>query len=237
MSHLVVTWGAGGSGKTTVAVNLACALSELNLIVGIIPANTIYGELQAHFGCNVSRDKGLHQVLTGGAIQDNYVATPMPNVFFLSLPNHFDCLNLTEVTEEQVIACIDQTKIYFDVLIVDGVLDLHSAMTYIALAQADTVVMTIKPSITASFWYHSMSRLMDQLYLCNVIPVINNDNQSCDKDAMISALKVTPGFELPHIPAADMYVNAGKPIYYQHDPRCLLYKRVISQIAADIARK
>ena len=59
-AKIITVWGANGSGKTTVAVNLAVALAERDLMVGIISSKLIYGELQSVFGKRVENEKGIY---------------------------------------------------------------------------------------------------------------------------------------------------------------------------------
>ena len=51
-AKIITIWGANGSGKTTVAVNLAAALADRDYMVGIISSKLLYGELQSFFGKN-----------------------------------------------------------------------------------------------------------------------------------------------------------------------------------------
>ena len=52
-AKIITVWGANGSGKTTVAANLAAALADRDLMVGIISSKLTYGELQSIFGKRV----------------------------------------------------------------------------------------------------------------------------------------------------------------------------------------
>ena len=52
-AKIITVWGANGSGKTTVSVNLGTALAERDFTVGIISSKMYYGELQSFFGKRV----------------------------------------------------------------------------------------------------------------------------------------------------------------------------------------
>jgi MinD-like ATPase involved in chromosome partitioning or flagellar assembly len=56
-SKIITIWGGKHSGKTTFAVNLACALAKRNSLVGLISSNLTYGELQIFFGQEVPPEK------------------------------------------------------------------------------------------------------------------------------------------------------------------------------------
>ncbi len=58
-AKIITVWGANGSGKTTVAVNLAAAIAARNLMVCVISSKLYYGELQIMFGKRIESDKGI----------------------------------------------------------------------------------------------------------------------------------------------------------------------------------
>lgn len=63
-SKIIAVWGGSNSGKTTFAVNLACALSTRDQLVGLISSNLTFGELQIFFGQSVPPEKGLFKALS-----------------------------------------------------------------------------------------------------------------------------------------------------------------------------
>jgi MinD-like ATPase involved in chromosome partitioning or flagellar assembly len=62
-SKIIAVWGKDNSGKTTFAVNMACALANRDRLVGLISSNLIYGDLQVFFGQSVPPEKGLFRAL------------------------------------------------------------------------------------------------------------------------------------------------------------------------------
>jgi MinD-like ATPase involved in chromosome partitioning or flagellar assembly len=92
MSEIIAVWGGKHSGKTTFAVNLACALSKRDVLVGLISSNLIFGELQTFFGQEVPPAKGLFEALNAETpnIGENFTAyTESKNLFFLSAPTQY----------------------------------------------------------------------------------------------------------------------------------------------------
>jgi hypothetical protein len=100
--------------------------------------------------------------------------------------------------------------------------------------------MVIKPSIKTCIWHKAVEILIDQLYFRkSIFPVLTSDNQSCDKEAFIKNLGITPAYELPWIPEADTYINSGTPIYQManDNKKCLAYKKTIDDIANALINK
>ena len=91
-NKIYAVWGGNNSGKTTFAVNLACALSKRDVLVGLISTNLIYGDLQVFFGQSVLEEKGLFQALNDDNpnIGEKFMEYEQSkNLFFLSLPTHY----------------------------------------------------------------------------------------------------------------------------------------------------
>lgn len=98
---IYAVWGGNNSGKTTFAVNLACALSKRDVLVGLISSNLTYGELQIFFGQAVPPGKGLFEALNGDNhnIGEKFAEYgESKNLFFLSIPAHYSGLLCDTVT-------------------------------------------------------------------------------------------------------------------------------------------
>ena len=91
-SKIIAVWGGSSSGKSTFAVNLACALSARERLVGLISSNLVFGELQIFFGRNVPSEKGLFRALSedNPNIGEKFVASgENKNLFFLSVSTRY----------------------------------------------------------------------------------------------------------------------------------------------------
>jgi len=121
MSKIIAVWGGKHSGKTTFAVNLACALSKRDVLVGLISSNLIFGELQTFFGQEVPPEKGLFEALNAETpnIGENFTAyTESKNLFFLSAPTQYSGLLCDTVAIEDVERMLNASALVFDFLIV-----------------------------------------------------------------------------------------------------------------------
>ena len=139
-AKIITVWGANGSGKTTVAVNLASAIAERNLMVGVISSKLYYGEIQGFFGKRVEADKGLYRAISNGSKTRNmFVETNNPNLYFLSVQNGFDGMLLTATTGDSIQELLKDASIRFDYIIIDGDEELNNPISSVGLTMSDTV--------------------------------------------------------------------------------------------------
>ena len=54
---IISVWGDSGSGKSTFAASLACALASHDYLIGVISSNLTYGNLQIFYGQSVQPEK------------------------------------------------------------------------------------------------------------------------------------------------------------------------------------
>ena len=155
-NRIYTIWGANHSGKTTFAVNLACALSKHDLLVGLISSNLIYGELQIFFGQSVTFEKGLYKALQEDTpnLGEKFIEyEEIKNLFFLSVPTHYSGLLCDTVTMQSAEQLIINASITFDVLIIDGSAEMNNPIYSVGLWLADKIFTLHRPSIAAQMWH------------------------------------------------------------------------------------
>ena len=214
-AKIITVWGANGSGKTTVATNVAMSLAERNFMVGIISSKLIYGELQSLFGKRIEPEKGIYKALSnGGNTKNMFEATNNSNLFILSPPNVFDGMLLTALSAEAVKELIEDSKIRFDYIIIDGSEELNNPISSIGLTMANKIIRVYKVCTKDCIWHKAMENLTDLLHIRNkTITVINAYDKSCDKMAFLNGLDTRPDFELPYVSNCSTFANSGKLIY------------------------
>ena len=186
-AKIVTVWGANGSGKTTVAVNLAAALADRDMMVGIISSKLTYGELQSVFGKRVEPDKGIYKAISNGCNTKNmFEATDNPNLFILSPPNVFDGMLLTAISADTVKDLIEDSTIRFDYIIIDGSEELNNPISSIGLTLSNKIVRVYKVCAKDCVWHKAMENLTDLIHIrSKTITVINGYDKSCDKMAFL----------------------------------------------------
>ena len=234
-AKIVTVWGANGSGKTTVAVNLAAALADRDLMVGIISSKLTYGELQSVFGKRVEPEKGIYKAISNGCNTKNmFEATDNPNLFILSTPNVFDGMLLTAISADTVKDLIEDSTIRFDYIIIDGSEELNNPVSSIGLTMSNKIVRVYKVCAKDCIWHKAMENLTDLIHIrSKTITVINGYDKSCDKMAFLSGLDTKPDFELPFVANCPTLTNSGKLIYNSKLVNAH-YKKTIQKLASQV---
>ena len=233
---ILTTWGAAGSGKTTLAINLALALAESDYMIGIISSKLYYGELQNHFKTRVEPEQGIYKALQNGNTKNMFVqAGNKSSVFFLSPPNDFNAMLMSAVSLDSAKDMIEDAAMRFDYLIIDGSEELNNPISSIGLVLASQILMVHYPSVKDYTWYQGMSNMMDILRLRDKsVHILNGYDKSCDKAAFMLSLGVEFKYDLDYVENAKIYENSGSLIYSQGSAGTKAYRKAINKIASAV---
>lgn len=237
-SKIITVWGGGNSGKSTFSVNLSCALSTRDLLVGLVSSNLTYGDLQSFFGRNVPPEKGLFQALNEdnpniGEIFAEYAESK--NLFFLSVPTHYSGLLCDTVTLQSVERLINSASLVFDFLVIDGSAELTNPVSGVGLWLAEKIYTLHKPSIAAQMWQKGVSDFVRELQIGEKqIHILQAPNGDFDDETYRSMTGLSFPHELPYVKRAGELENAGRPIYFFRDRTCRRYAKVLERIATGI---
>lgn len=230
---IITVWGAAGSGKTTVATNLAAALAERNYMVGIISSKLYYGELQSLFGKRVEDDKGTYRAMLNGCNMKNmFSETGNPNLFFLSVPSGFDGMLLSAVGGDSINELITNSSIMFDYIIIDGSEELNNPISTIGLTLASKIITVHRVSAKDSIWFAAMSNMCNVLHLNEKsVHILNGYDKTCDKMAFINSINAKMDFEFPYIQNSKILENSGKLIF-DSQTGSSVYKKTMQRLAS-----
>jgi MinD-like ATPase involved in chromosome partitioning or flagellar assembly len=235
---IYAVWGGNHSGKTTFSVNLACALSKRDKLVGLISSNLTYGELQTFFGQGVPPEKGLFEALREespniGEKFSEYGESK--NLFFLSVPTHYSGLLCDTMALQDVEQLMNAASLVFDILIVDGAPEVNNPLSGVGLWLADRIFTLHRPSIAAQLWYRSVYEFIRELHIEEKqIHILRAPNGDFDDKTYRSMTELPFPWELPHVKRAGELENAGTPLYFFRDRACRRYSSVLEQIASKI---
>ena len=234
-AKIITVWGANGSGKTTVATNLAAALAERDFMVGIISSKLSYGELQICFGKRVETDKGIYKAISNGCNTKNmFESTNISNLFILSPPNIFDGMLLTAISAETIKDLLEDCTIRFDYIIIDGSEELNNPISSLGLTMSNNILRIYRVCPKDCVWHNAMENLTDLIHIRDkTLTIINAYDKTCDKLAFLNALEVKPEFELPYVPNCSVLSNSGKLIYNSKLANGQ-YKKTIQKLASQI---
>lgn len=234
-AKVITVWGSGGSGKTSVSVNLAMAIAERNFMVAVISSKLYYGELQILFGKRVEADKGFYRAISNGSNTKNmFCETDHPNLYFLSVQNGFDGMLLTAISGDAVKDLIDDAIIRFDYVIIDGDEELNNPVSSIGLTMSDKIIDVHRASVKDCVWFSSMTNMISLLHISGkTMHILNGYDKTCDKISYIKSLNTKFDFELPYVDNAKVLENSGKLIYSSRTG-AVIYRKIMQRIAAKI---
>lgn len=237
-SKIIAVWGKGNSGKTTFAVNLACALANRDRLVGLISSNLIHGDLQVYFGQSVPPEKGLFRALheDNPNVGEKFVEVgESKNLFFLSVPNHYTGLLCDSVSLQSMERLITASSLLFDILLLDGSGDLTNPISGVGLWLAEKVYTLYRPSASAPMWHKGVEDFVRELHIADKqVNVMQAPNGEFDDKAFQSLIELSFAYELPFVKRAGELENAGTPIYFFQDRTCGQYGKVLEQISDEI---
>lgn len=232
---IISVWGDSGSGKTTFAANLACALASRDHLIGLISSNLTYGNLQIFYGQSVQPEKGLFRALNDDNpnIGEKFSeAEESKNVFFLSAPNHYTGLLCDSISIQDVERLMTDASLVFDILIVDGAGYINNPVSDVGLWLAERIYTLYKPSIAAQMWRKGMEDFIKELHIAEKqVNILREPNGEFDAKAFKGMMELPFPYELPFVKCAQEIENAGTPIYLNSDRPCRRYAKVLEQIA------
>ena len=237
-SKIITVWGGKHSAKTTFSVNLACALSSRDCLVGLISSNLMFGESQIFFGQDVPGHKSLFEALNtdNPNISEKFaVYEENKNLFFLSLPTKYSGLLCETVTLQSVERMINVASLVFDVLIIDGSPEINNPVSGVGLWLADTVFILHKPSVAALMWYRGIFDFAHEMHIEDKqLHILQAPNGEFDDRTYREMSELSFSFELPYVKRAGELQNAGTPMYFFRDRPCRRYSKVFERIADKI---
>lgn len=242
-ASIVTIWGRSGAGKTTLAVNLACAFAQ-SQCVGLISSNLQYGHLQVYFGQSIRADKGLLNALeepanTKGCFwKSGKTSELMENLFLLSVPNDYTGLLCDNVSQESVEQALDRTRPFFEALIIDGSEDLMNPVSSVGISHSSHIIAVHRPSVASGLWYRSMSDFIYQLHLEEkLIHVMQESPWSMASQEYSAALGLDIDIQLPCVSNALQLEDSGAPIYLENEKSCRRYRRQVDRLLDALQEK
>lgn len=204
MNRIVIAAHKGGSGKTTVAVNLAGALAQMGMRVLLVDTDP-QGAASAALGVD-PRKPTLYEVISGTAKRhEAIVGTSTPGLAIL--PSDLDLagaeveLPRQERWQQRLSDVLTSLEEFCDIAVIDTPPGL-GVLSYIALQAATEVIVVCPPEYMA---FRSLPHLQEMAARVNVpvtgiVPTMTT-SVSCHAREVLSQLEDEyPGLLLPSIP-------------------------------------
>ena len=145
-NSIAIASGKGGVGKTTIAVNLALALSKMGSKVSLMDAD--FGLANAHIMLGINPKRNIRDMLKNGLPVEDVLETGPNGIKFISGGSGLiDILNVEKNSMFQLINSINPIEKYADTLVVDipaGASD--QSMTFASAVDKLVIVLVGEPT-------------------------------------------------------------------------------------------
>ena len=220
-------WGAPQSGKTTIAVNLAYAISRSDQSVCLI-SPVAYSELSAFLGVKIPEEHSLRAALRGGTGIKQTVCRIDELFYVLAAPATADAFD-SDCTDEQVKTLLELAQLTFDVVIVDCPSETNNLIAAWSLNRADTVLVCLGGRVSCALWHMANARAL-QTVRNRAVYVSSEVTSDFDYDAMCQLLNVAPDIKIPYIQEAPLLQNEEHLLYQMSGKKGRAYVNAINQL-------
>jgi len=220
-------WGAPQAGKTTLAVNLAHAVSRGDQSVCLI-SPAAYSELSALLGVKIPEEHSLRAALRGGTGIKQTVCRIDELFYVLAAPTETDVFE-SDCTDEQVKTLLELARLTFDVVIVDCPSQPDNLVAAWSLNKADTVLLCLGGHVSGALWHMANTRAL-QTVRSRAVYVSSEVTSDFDYSAMCRLLDVTPAITIPYIPEAPFLQNEERLLFGLPGKKGRAYVDAINQL-------
>ena len=219
MGKIITVCGGSGSGKTTVAANLAYILSQ-KYIVGIVSTNTNCGVIQHLLGVSIDEIHGLYELMiTKSNVGKVFMPCPNnKNLFVLSLSNNHDCLKLADeesnLDGQTAKKLLSEMQDMFNFLIVDCEPEVNNPLSVYSIISADKIINLIKPTVIGTAFFNSYKALFSALEIRDekIMHIANNDKNYVGIRNIEKTANVKIAMTIPYCKEVEEAENKGIPI-------------------------
>ena len=176
---IIAVWGTSGSGKTTLATQLGCELARTKLSL-VVAGSLTHSSVQHFFGIT-ERRKSLKNVLHDtDSLADNVINyQQQKNLFLLDLSSVDNCLQQTDITDDQAEKLLSAAKRLFEVLIIDCAVSYNNPITRAAFLHSSQVLHVLLPTPEAVSFALSHQILFSRLNLeSKMLIILNQDRKT-----------------------------------------------------------
>jgi hypothetical protein len=224
---ICAVWGSPQSGKTTLSVNLAYAISRGDKTVCLI-SPVEYSELSAYLGMNIPKEQSLNAALHGSAGIRQTVFKVDELFFVLAASVTADVFD-DNYSSDQVKALLELAGITFDYVIVDCPSHANNLFAAWSLNKAEHVALCLGGHVTDIMW-HTANKRAIQPISPKAIRICSENVSAFDYTAMQQHLKLKPTVVFPYVSEATLLQNEQEFIYGQKGKKATAYSKAINKV-------
>lgn len=209
---IIAVWGPPRSGKTTLAIDMAFALSAQGASVCLISPE-VYSELSARLEIRIDR---AHSLTAAYKPTDSVkpLLQKVDGLFFVLSVSHDTDAFEDDIPEDTAKSLLEQTATLFDVVLVDCPSHTDSVLAAWSLSMAGRVLLTTGASAAAVMWHRAFSRATEAVS-ARVLNVCIEVSEDYDYRSLHGLLGIAQSARLPYVRNADikrtLYGSGGKP--------------------------
>ena len=206
---IAAIWGPPNSGKTTLAIDLAYALTRYGRSVCLISPEP-YGELGARMGLNIPPDRSLLGVSKGEASLEQAALRVSDLLLILGAGSNEDAFG-EDLGSEGARRLLDRAAVC-DLVLVDCPASMDSAVSAWALNRADRVILLSGCRSASGLWFSACSRALETVSH-KAVPVCLEASPAMDYPGLLKLENMTPAVWVPHYPGAEEAQGEKKTLY------------------------
>lgn len=224
--RIYAIWGAPQTGKTTLAVNLAYAVSRGDQSVCLI-SPVAYSELSAILGIKIPEENSLGAALRGAPLRQT-VFKADELFYVLAAPSTASALD-GDYSGEQVRTLLELARLTFDVVLVDCLSETNDLFSAWALNRADKVLLCAGGHVSGVLWHRANKKAL-QAAQGKTVYVGSEIIPGLDYAAMYKLLKCTPDIKIPYIREAPLFQNERRFLFSLSGKRGRAYAGAINKL-------
>lgn len=224
-------WGPPHSGKTTLSIDLAYALSQNGQSVCLISPE-LHSELSARMKINITKQKSLTTAYKTKESLKQVVFKAEELLYVLAVPCFNDAFG-EDAGSDAAKTILDQANTLFDVVLVDCQSYAGSVLAAWALNRADKVLLLTGSQVSSSLWYNAYRRAVETV-TARAVSVCIEINDSFDYPALHKLIGVSPEIWIPFYKDAESFQNLKPTLYDSGGKTGKTYSTAIDEVCTNL---
>lgn len=224
---LCAIWGAPQTGKTTLAVNLAYAVSRGDKSVCLI-SPVVYSELSAFLGVKITEEHSLNAALQGDAALRQIVFKANELLYVLAAPSTTSAFD-GDYSGEQVKTLLELARLTFDMVLVDCLSETNDLISAWTLNRADKILLCVGGHVSGVLWHRANKKVL-QAVQDKTVYVGSEIISGLDYAAMYKLLKCAPDVKIPYIRDAPLFQNERRFLFDLSGKKGRVYAGAIDKL-------